>query len=100
FSGLYIARDTGPREAMRAGLLTVRGLAVASRKSGYLDEILGPGGYFLIDDDSDMERIIRQALGDKGRHTAMAARHFLKSRRSHDKCTESIITLYRKVIAQ
>ena len=100
FSGLYIARDTGPREAMRAGLLTVRGLAVASEKSGYLDEILGPGGYFLIEDDSDMERIIRQALGDKGRHTAMAARHFLKSRRSHDKCTESIITLYRRVIAQ
>lgn len=100
-SGIYIAGDTGPREAMRAGLLTMRGLCIASKKSGYLDEILGPGGYFLIDDEeTDMNRIVRQGLADKGRHTAIAARHFLKSRRSHEKCTDSIINLYRKVIAQ
>ena len=99
-SGIYIADEVTPREAMRAGLLTMRGAAVASRKSGYLDEILGPDGYFMIDDNSDMSRIIRLGLGEKGRHMAMAARHFLKSRRSHEKCTDSIIMLYRKVIAQ
>ena len=99
-SGIYIADGTTPREAMRAGLLTMRGVSVASRKSGYLDEILGPDGYFMIDDSSDMSRIIRLGLSERGRRMAMAARHFLKSRRSHEKCTDSIIMLYRKVIAQ
>ena len=99
-SGIYIASDTGPREAMRAGILTMRGVAIASPKSGYLDEILGPDGYFMIRDDDDLPRIIRQGLGDKGKHLAMSARHFLKSRRSHERCTDSIISLYRKVIAQ
>ena len=99
-SGIYIASDTGPREAMRAGILTMRGVAIASEKSGYLDEILGPDGYFMIRDDEDLPRIIRQGLGDKGRHMAMSARHFLNSRRSHEKCTASLISLYRKVIAQ
>ena len=99
-SGIYIANDTGPREAMRAGILTMRGVAIASRKSGYLDEILGPDGYFMLRDDEDLPRVIRQGLGDKGRHLAMSARHFLKSRRSHERCTDSIIALYRKVIAQ
>ncbi|MBQ9418972.1 MAG: hypothetical protein IJU31_01205, partial [Synergistaceae bacterium] len=100
-SGVYIADETTPREAMRAGILTMRGLSIASRKSGYLDEILGPDGYFLItNEDEDLPRIIRQGLGDRGRHMAMAARHFLKSRRSHERCTDSLITLYRKVLAQ
>ena len=100
-SGVYIAEEPTPREAMRAGILTMRGLSIASPKSGYLDEILGPDGYFMIkENENDLPKIIRQGLGEKGRHMAMAARHFLKSRRSHDKCTESIITLYRKVIAQ
>lgn len=99
-SGIYIASDTGPREAMRAGILTMRGVAIASQKSGYIDEILGPDGYFMIRDDDDLPRIIRQGLGDKGRHMAMSARHFLNSRRSHERCTNSLITLYRKVIAQ
>lgn len=100
-SGVYLAEDTGPREAMRAGILTMRGLAIASKKSGYLDEILGPDGYFMIDDkESNLERIIRLGLAERGRHVAMTARHFLKSRRSHERCTDSLITLYRKVIAQ
>ncbi len=100
-SGLYIADEVTPREAMRAGILTMRGLSIASEKSGWLDEILGPDGYFLIQDEQeDLERIIRQGLGDRGRHMAMAARHFLKSRRSHERCTDSLISLYRKVIAK
>ncbi|MBQ3763508.1 MAG: hypothetical protein II869_00890 [Synergistaceae bacterium] len=99
-SGIYIASETGPREAMRAGILTMREVAIASQKSGWLDEILGPDGYFLIRDDDDLPRIIRQGLGDRGRHLAMSARHFLKSRRSHERCTDSLITLYRKVISQ
>ncbi|MBR1486738.1 MAG: hypothetical protein IJ597_05740, partial [Synergistaceae bacterium] len=92
-SGLYIAEEATPREAMRAGILTMRGLAIASPKSGWLDEILGPDGYFLIQDDDDLPRIIRQGLADRGRHMAIAARHFLKSRRSHERCTDSLITL-------
>lgn len=99
-SGVYFANEPTPREAMRAGILTMRGLAVASPKSGYLDEILGPDGYFVVSSDDDIPRIIRQGLADRGRHIAMSARHFLKSRRSHERCTDSIITLYRKVIAQ
>ena len=102
-SGLYIADEAAPREAMRAGILTMRGLSVASPKSGWLDEILGPDGYFLIEDednDENLTRIIRQGLGERGRLMAMSARHFLKSRRSHERCTDSLITLYRKVIAQ
>ena len=99
-SGLYIADEATPREAMRAGILTMRGLSIASPKSGWLDEILGPDGYFLIQNDEDLPRIIRQGLGDRGRHMAMAARHFLKSRRSHERCTDSLITLYRRVIAK
>ena len=99
-SGIYIASGIGPREAMRAGILTMRGVAIASEKSGWLDEILGPDGYFLIRDDDDLPRIIHQGLGDKGKHLAMSARHFLKSRRSHERCTDSLIALYRKVIAQ
>ena len=99
-SGVYFANETTPREAMRAGILTMRGAAIASKKSGYLDEILGPDGYFLLDENTDIKKIIAQGLGDKGKHLASAARHFLKSRRSHEKCTDSIITLYRKVIAQ
>ena len=99
-SGLYIAEEATPREAMRAGILTMRGLSIASPKSGWLDEILGPDGYFLIEDDEDLSRIIRLGLADRGRHMAIAARHFLKSRRSHERCTDSIITLYRKVIAK
>ncbi|MBQ6113406.1 MAG: hypothetical protein IJL10_03985 [Synergistaceae bacterium] len=54
----------------------------------------------MIRDDDDLPRIIRQGLGDRGRHLAMSARHFLKSRRSHERCTDSLITLYRKVISQ
>ena len=88
-SGIYIASESGPREAMRAGILTMRGVAVASQKSGYLDEILGPDGYFMLDDNSDMSRVIKFGLGEKGRHMAMSARHFLKSRRSHERCTDS-----------
>ncbi|MBQ6113407.1 MAG: hypothetical protein IJL10_03990, partial [Synergistaceae bacterium] len=30
-SGIYIASETGPREAMRAGILTMRGVAIASQ---------------------------------------------------------------------
>ena len=96
-SGLYIADEATPREAMRAGILTMRGLSVASPKSGWLDEILGPDGYFLIEDednDENLTRIIRQGLGERGRLMAMSARHF------HERCTDSLITLYRKVIAQ
>ncbi|MBQ7150972.1 MAG: hypothetical protein IJR94_01805 [Synergistaceae bacterium] len=99
-SGLYIAGEPTPREAMRAGILTMRGLAIASPKSGYLDEILGPDGYFLIEEESDLPRIIRQGLADRGKYIAGKARHFLKSRRSHERCTDSLISLYRKVIAQ
>ena len=99
-SGIYIAQDTTPREAMRAGLLTMRGVSVASRKSGYLDEILGPDGYFMLDDNSDLSKVIRLGLSERGRRMAMSARHFLKSRRSHEKCTDSIRMLYRKVLAQ
>ena len=100
-SGVYIADEATPREAMRAGILTMRGLSIASEKSGWLDEILGPDGYFLIkNEEEDLPRIIRQGLADRGRHMAMAARHFLKSRRSHERCTDSLITLYRKVIAK
>ena len=99
-SGVYIANEETPREAMRAGILTMRGVSIASKKSGYLDEILGPAGYFLINDENDLSRIIRQGLGERGRHMAVSARHFLKSRRYHEKCTDSIITLYRKVIAK
>ncbi|MBR0204660.1 MAG: hypothetical protein IJQ56_09865, partial [Synergistaceae bacterium] len=99
-SGIYIASETGPREAMRAGILTMRGVCVASKKSGYLDEILGPDGYFMIDENSDLSRIIKLGLGEKGRHMAMSARHFLKSRRSHEKCAESLISVYKRVLAQ
>ena len=99
-SGIYIASETGPREAMRAGILTMRGVAIASQKSGWLDEILGPDGYFMIRDDDDIPRIIQQGLGSRGRHTAMTARHFLNSRRSHERCASSIVSLYRKIISQ
>ncbi len=99
-SGIYIANDTGPREAMRAGILTMRGVCVASEKSGYLDEILGPDGYFMIRDEEDLPRIIQQGLGNRGRHMAMTARHFLNSRRSHERCASSIVSLYRKIISQ
>ena len=99
-SGIYIAGAVTPREAMRAGILTMRGLSIASPKSGYIEEILGPDGYFMFKSDDELPRIIRSGLGERGRHTAIAARHYLKSRRSHDRCTESLITLYRKVIAQ
>ena len=99
-SGIYIADAPTPREAMRAGILTMRGLAVASPKSGYIEEILGPDGYFMFQSDDDLPRIIHFGLGERGRHTAIAARHYLKSRRSHDRCTDSLIMLYRKVIAQ
>ena len=99
-SGIYIANEATPREAMRAGILTMRGLAIASPKSGYVEEILGPDGYFIYKDDEELKKIIRLGLAERGRHIAMSARHYLKSRRSHDKCTESIINLYRKVIAQ
>ncbi|MBQ7221391.1 MAG: hypothetical protein IJS28_10465 [Synergistaceae bacterium] len=40
------------------------------------------------------------ASGLRGRHVAISARHYLKPGRSHDRCTDSLITLYRKVIAQ
>lgn len=99
-SGIYIADAPTPREAMRAGILTMRGLAVASPKSGYIEEILGPDGYFMFNSDDELPRIIHLGLGERGRHIAISARHYLKSRRSHDRCTESLITLYRKVIAQ
>ena len=99
-SGIYIANVPTPREAMRAGILTMRGLAVASPKSGYIEEILGPDGYFMFESDDELPEVIRLGLGEKGRHKAISARHYLKSRRSHDRCTESLITLYRKVIAQ
>ena len=100
-SGIYIANDVTPREAMRAGILTMRGLSIASQKSGYLDEILGPDGYFLIqDDEENLSEIIHKGLTERGRRMAIAARHFLKSRRSSQRCTDSLITLYRKVIAQ
>lgn len=100
-SGIYIADDISPREAMRAGILTMRGLSIASKKSGYLDEILGPDGYFLIqNEDEDLPDIIQKGLTERGRHMAMAARHFLKSRRSHERCTDSLIMLYRKVMSQ
>ena len=99
-SGIYIAEKATPREAMRAGILTMRGLSIASPKSGWLDEILGPDGYFMIKNNEDLQRIIHQGLGERGRHMAMAARHFLKSRRSHERCTDSLISLYRKIISQ
>ena len=57
-------------------------------------------GKTKIENDEDLSRIIRLGLADRGRHMAIAARHFLKSRRSHERCTDSIITLYRKVIAK
>ena len=78
----------------------MRGLAVASPKSGYIEEILGPDGYFMFESDDDLPEVIRLGLGERGRRKAISARHYLKSRRSHDRCTESLITLYRKVIAQ
>ncbi len=99
-SGVYIAASPTPREAMRAGILTMRGLCIASPKSGYIEEILGPDGYFVINSEEDLPRIIRLGLGERGRHMGISARHYLKSRRSHDRCTDSLITLYRKVIAQ
>ena len=58
----------------------MRGLCAASTKYAYIEEILGQD-----------QRV---------RHAAISARHYLKSRRSHDRCTDSLITLYRKVIAQ
>ena len=99
-SGIYIADKATPREAMRAGVLTMRGLCIASPKSAYVEEILGPDGYFMYKNDDELPRIIHLGLGERGRHTAISARHYLKSRRSHDRCTDSLITLYRKVIAQ
>ena len=99
-SGIYIADAATPREAMRAGILTMRGLCIASPKSAYIEEILGPDGYFMFRSDDELPRIIRLGLGERGRHTAISARHYLKSRRSHEKCTDTLITLYRKVIAQ
>ena len=99
-SGIYIADAPTPREAMRAGILTMRGLCIASPKSAYIEEILGPDGYFMFKSDEELPRIIHLGLGERGRHVAISARHYLKSRRSHDRCTESLMTLYRKVIAQ
>ena len=64
---------------MKAVILTIRGLCAASPKYAYIEEIL--------------------AQDERFRHAAISARHYLKSRRSHDRCTESLITLYRKVIA-
>ena len=99
-SGIYIADKATPREAMRAGILTMRGLSIASPKSAFIEEILGPDGYFIYKNDDELTRIIHLGLGERGRHTAISARHYLKSRRSHDRCTDALITLYRKVIAQ
>ncbi|MBQ7221390.1 MAG: hypothetical protein IJS28_10460 [Synergistaceae bacterium] len=99
-SGIYIADAPTPREAMRAGILTMRGLCIASPKSAYIEEILGPDGYFMFSSDDELPRIIHLGLGERGRHAAISARHYLKSRRSHERCTDSLITLYRKVITQ
>ncbi|MBQ7221392.1 MAG: hypothetical protein IJS28_10470 [Synergistaceae bacterium] len=48
----------------------------------------------------DDTRIIHLGLGERGRHAAISAWHYLKPGRSHEKCTDSLITLYRKVITQ
>ncbi len=96
-SGIYITYDDGILSALRCGLLAMRGLAIASVKSEYLNEILAPDGYFLIDDDSDMNKIIRYGLTDKGRHLAISARHFIKTRHSDEKSAESIFNLYRSI---
>ena len=97
-SGIYITYDPSLLSALRCGLLTMRGLAIASVKSEYLNEILAPDGYYLIDENSDMSKIIRYGLNEKGRHLATSARHFIKTRHSDEKSAESIFNLYRAIL--
>ena len=99
-SGIYITFDNSELTALRAGLLTMRGLCVASVKSEYLNEILGPDGYFMIEDERDITRIIRQGMGERGRNLAVSARHFIHTRRSDEKCAESVINLYREIVGE
>ena len=99
-SGIYVTPDTNQLEALRAGFLTIRGLSIASRKSKYLDEIIGAENYFVIEDEEDIKRFTRYGFTDKGRYMATSARHFLNENHSEKNCVKSLMNIYEKITEQ
>ena len=99
-SGIYVTLDNNQLEALRAGFLTIRGLTIASKKSKYLDEIIGSENYFLIENEDDVKKIINHAFTDKGRFLATSARHFLNENHSEKKCAKNLLSLYEKIMQQ
>ena len=98
-SGLHVA-GTGPLDALRAAFLTMRGLVVAALPSPYLDELLGPEGYFQVPEDSEeaWRRALEVVVSEEGRRLAASARHHLKEHCSTDRCADSLIMLYRRAM--
>ncbi len=100
--GIYVASGVDQLEALRAGILTMRGVSIASRKSEYLDEIIGSENYFVIpQDDSEFENlreILDSGLSDKGRKLATSARHYVNENHSEKKCADSILELYDRIM--
>lgn len=97
-SGIYLTKESNQLEALRAGFLTVRGLSIASKKSKYLDEIIGSENYFVIENDDDIKRFIRYGMTDKGRYLATSARHFIKENHSEKKCVSCFLSMYEKIM--
>ena len=98
-SGPHVA-GPGPFDALRAASMTMRGLVTVGLSSPCLDGILGPEGYFHVQEDT--EDAWREAMGaaesEEGRRRAASARHHIKTRCSADQCADSLIALYRKVL--
>lgn len=91
-SGVLVERDDSPLAAIRAAALTMRGLAVVSVSSPYMDELLGRDGYFRADDG--WGAAVRNALD--GGAAAAAARHFINVRMSADLCADSLRAMYSR----
>ncbi len=99
--GIYVASETNQLEAFRAGILTMRGVSIASRKSEYLDEIIGSENYFVIPQELEPENfreILDSGLSDKGRKLATSARHYVNENHSEKNCADSLLGLYEKVM--
>ena len=98
-SGPHVAGNT-PLDAVRAAALTMRGLVTVGLESPYLDAILGPEGYFHVSEDAEdtWRNAMTAAESDEGRKRAAAARHHIKDCCSPDRCADSLIAMYRKVL--
>ncbi|MBQ9564093.1 MAG: hypothetical protein IJU98_00765 [Synergistaceae bacterium] len=90
----------GPLDAVRAAALTLRGMTVAGLPSPYLDALLGTDGYIRVREDTEeaWEEAVRLAGSEEGRKLAASARHAIKGQCSVDRCADSLIVLYRKVL--